>query len=110
LSLGIRRWVAAGRRRLLHEAPVVRPLEAAPEFLGAGEISRIMVFMTKIEAIEKEIQQLSEEDLSLFRKWFAEFDFALWDRQIERDSRAGKLDALINEARRDHGAGKTKKL
>ncbi len=66
--------------------------------------------MTKIEAIEKEIEQLSEEDLSLFRRWFAEFDFALWDRQIERDSRAGKLDALIDQARRDHAAGKTKKL
>lgn len=66
--------------------------------------------MSKIEAIEKQIQELSEEELSLFRQWFAEFDAALWDRQLERDADAGKLDTLAEEALRQHEQGKTTKL
>jgi hypothetical protein len=66
--------------------------------------------MSKIEAIEKQIQELSEEELSLFRKWFAEFDAQLWDRQLERDVHSGKLDSLAEEALRQHEQGKTTKL
>jgi hypothetical protein len=53
---------------------------------------------------------LSPEELSQFREWFLEFDWAVWDRQLERDVRAGKLDALADKALRDHAAGKTKPL
>jgi hypothetical protein len=66
--------------------------------------------MSKIEAIEKQIQELSEEDLALFRQWFAEFDAELWDRQLERDVKAGKLDSLAEKALQQHGQGKTTKL
>ena len=33
-----------------------------------------------------------------------------WDEQIARDSRAGKLDALIEEARQDFEAGRCRKV
>jgi len=66
--------------------------------------------MSKIEAIEKQIQELSEEDLARFRQWFAEFDAELWDRQLERDVAAGKLDALAVKALEEHSKGKTTKL
>jgi hypothetical protein len=66
--------------------------------------------MSRIEAIEKQIQELSEEELSLFRQWFSEFDAALWDRQLERDADAGRLDSLAEEALRQHEQGKTTKL
>jgi hypothetical protein len=66
--------------------------------------------MTKVEAIEREIQSLSEEELALFRQWFAEFDAATWDAQLERDVRDGKLDSLIEEALQDHKSGKTTEL
>jgi hypothetical protein len=33
-----------------------------------------------------------------------------WDKQIEEDLEAGKLDELIREARRDHREGTTKPL
>jgi len=32
------------------------------------------------------------------RDWFAERDWERWDKQIEKDSEAGKLDFLIKEA------------
>ena len=50
--------------------------------------------MSKVENLEKQIQQLSPEELAEFRRWFAEFDAHLWDRQFEADVKAGKLDAL----------------
>jgi hypothetical protein len=33
-----------------------------------------------------------------------------WDKQIEEDAKAGKLDDLMQEARRDHKQGNTKPL
>jgi hypothetical protein len=45
-----------------------------------------------------------------FREWFAQFDAAAWDRQIEADLRSGKLDALAEKAKRGHAAGRSAKL
>ncbi|MBI4617635.1 MAG: hypothetical protein HY720_28745 [Planctomycetes bacterium] len=66
--------------------------------------------MDRVEKIEADIRGLSPEELADFRAWFAEFDWAAWDRQIERDVGAGKLDALAEKALRDHSAGRTTPL
>ena len=63
--------------------------------------------MSKLEALQKRVSGLSAEELAKFRQWFVEFDAAAWDHQIERDAKAGKLDALADEALRDHAAGKS---
>jgi hypothetical protein len=56
--------------------------------------------MSKLEAIEKKVSGLSADELAEFLQWFAEFDAAAWDHQIERDVKAGKLDSLADEALR----------
>ncbi|MCI0443845.1 hypothetical protein L0244_21080 [bacterium] len=66
--------------------------------------------MTKIEIIEKQIQELTTEELEQFRQWFAEFDSELWDQQIESDAKTGKLGSLAKTALRQHSTGKTAKL
>lgn len=66
--------------------------------------------MGKIEKIEQEVQALSPEELAQFRAWFLEYDWAAWDRQIERDAQAGRLDELAAKALRDHATGKTTSL
>ena len=66
--------------------------------------------MSKVEKIEQEVQTLSPDELAQFRVWFLEYDWAAWDRQIERDVQAGRLDALAQKALRDHATGKTKPL
>ena len=66
--------------------------------------------MGKIEKLEQEVQALSPEELAQFRTWFLEYDWAAWDRQIERDAQAGRLDDLAAKAFRDHRAGKTTPL
>ncbi len=66
--------------------------------------------MSKVKDLEQQIKALSPEELAQFREWFLEFDWVLWDRRLERDVRAGKLDAMAEKALRDHAAGKTKLL
>ena len=66
--------------------------------------------MGKIEQLEQQIQALSPEELARFREWFLEFDWAAWDRQLERDVKGGKLDGLAQKALQEHAAGKTKPL
>jgi hypothetical protein len=48
--------------------------------------------MSKVESIERDIQKLSDEELSDLRQWFATFDAKAWDHQFEEDVRADKLD------------------
>ena len=66
--------------------------------------------MGKVEKIEQEVQALSPGELAQFRAWFLEYDWAAWDRQLERDVQAGKLNGLAEKALRDHAAGKTTPL
>ena len=66
--------------------------------------------MGAIEKLELLVKSLSPEELAKFRAWFAEFDAELWDRQIEADTAAGKLDRLIDESMADHRANKTRPL
>lgn len=48
--------------------------------------------MSDLEEIKQKIQNLPPDDLAKFRVWFTEFDHLLRDRQIEADSKAGKLN------------------
>lgn len=66
--------------------------------------------MTKVQAIEEQIKSLSADELAELRDWLLEHDWAEWDRQIEADSKSGKLDKLFARARADHAAGKSTKL
>ena len=66
--------------------------------------------MGKVERIEQDIQGLSPGELARFRAWFLEYDWEAWDRQLERDVQAGRLDDLADKALRDHTAGKTTPL
>jgi hypothetical protein len=66
--------------------------------------------MTKIEKLERDVRNLSTKELARFRTWFAEFDAAEWDRQIEVDAETGKLDRLADAALADHTAGRSRKL
>jgi hypothetical protein len=66
--------------------------------------------MGKLEKIENEIQGLDHAELAALRKWFREFDAEAWDREIELDAAAGKLDRLAQVALKGHRAGKSKPL
>jgi len=69
-------------------------------------VDKIMVRMSSITEIEAAVRQLSPQDLAKFREWFSGFDGQLWDRQIEADSKGGRLDQLAEEALRDVREGR----
>jgi hypothetical protein len=64
------------------------------------------IAVSTIEEIEQAVQGLSPEQLAAFRAWFAEFDAAVWDKQIEVDVGTGRLDALADEAHDDLRQGR----
>jgi len=64
----------------------------------------------KIEELEKEIRQLSPEQLKEFRAWYEKFDADEWDKQIEADVANGKLDNIAEAALGEYNAGKTRPL
>ncbi len=66
--------------------------------------------MSKLNTIEREITSLTPSELATFRRWFREFDAEAWDRQIEEDIHAGRLDRLADEALESFKAGKHKEL
>ena len=66
--------------------------------------------MTNIERIEEQIRKLSSQEFAQLRDWILEQDWSSWDKQIETDARAGKLDDLAKEALEDHKAGRTRPL
>jgi hypothetical protein len=54
--------------------------------------------MSAIRDIQRAVSELSDQDLAEFRAWFLDFDGEAWDRQLEDDAAAGRLDALADEA------------
>lgn len=62
--------------------------------------------MGSVKEIEEAVLRLSAAELAAFREWFAEFDAEAWDRQIEGDVAAGRLDSLADEAIGDLRAGR----
>ena len=66
--------------------------------------------MTSLEDIEKAVTQLPADQLAKFRAWFEEFEAARFDRRIERDAKAGRLDKLAERALADFRAGRARDL
>jgi len=46
------------------------------------------------------------EERGTFREWYAHFDAGKWDRQLESDVAAGRLEWLVAEARKDRQEGR----
>ena len=66
--------------------------------------------MTKVEAIEREVEKLTREELASFRDWFVEYDWQAWDRELEEDVAAGRLDKFAEEVLEEHRRVKTKEI
>lgn len=66
--------------------------------------------MSTVEEITAAIERLPADQVGRIRAWLAEYTERKWDEQIERDERAGRLDALIDRALEEHRAGRTRPL
>ena len=65
---------------------------------------------TVVEIIDA-VKNLDEQEKGEFLEKLTEIDFDdAWDRQIEADAKAGRLDHLWRQALEDIDAGRTKPL
>jgi hypothetical protein len=59
-----------------------------------------------VEELQAAVAQLPAEELDRFSQWFEEFLADQWDRQIEADILAGRLDAAGRRADEEFEAGR----
>jgi hypothetical protein len=66
--------------------------------------------MSKVDKIKEAIEALPKKEYVQLRQWFSEKDWQKWDKEIETDSKSGKLDFLTKEALDEKAKGKLKEL
>ena len=66
--------------------------------------------MSTVQEIETAIQKLKPQEIREIADWLQELREELWDKQIQADAKAGKLDKLMEEAKPDYLAGRCKPL
>jgi len=64
--------------------------------------------MSTVEEIKRAIEQLPKEDFQNLSDWVIHRHDNEWDRQIEADILAGRLDKFAEEALQEHREGKTR--
>ena len=57
--------------------------------------------MSSVTEIESAIRGLPEDEFWKLADWFDELRSEAWDRQMEADAAAGRLDFLFDEAARE---------
>ena len=73
--------------------------------------SAYVFLMRSVEDIEAEIEKLSPSEVKRLAEWLAEYQAGLWDEQITEDAQpGGRLRQVIDEAKSDFKAGKTRPL
>lgn len=64
----------------------------------------------RVQKLEDAVKSLGPAEYKAFSAWFLDYDQLAWEKQIEADSKSGKLDFLIDEARKERQVGKLKEL
>jgi hypothetical protein len=64
--------------------------------------------LTAVEEIESAILKLSPQELGKLAEWVLDLEEQNWDKQIERDVAAGKLDFLAKEALAELESGESR--
>ena len=63
-----------------------------------------------VEELQAAVAKLPAEELDRFSQWFGEFLADQWDRRIESDILAGRLEAAGRRADEDFEAGRCSPL
>ena len=66
--------------------------------------------MSNVQELEMAVSQLSANELLQFTEWFEEFVADQWDKKIEADILAGRLDAAGKRADDEFLAGRASSL
>jgi uncharacterized membrane protein YccC len=63
-----------------------------------------------LHELESAVSRLPADELTTFARWFEEYLADAWDRRIEDDIKAGRLDEAGRRADADLEAGRCKPL
>jgi len=63
-----------------------------------------------LQELESAVSNLPAEELAAFAQWFEVYWADAWDRQIEADARAGRLDRAGQQADADFESGQCRPL
>jgi hypothetical protein len=63
-----------------------------------------------LKELEAAVSHLPPDDLGAFARWFEEYLADAWDRRIEADAEAGRLEEAGRRADADFEAGRCKPL
>jgi len=66
--------------------------------------------MSKIDELKADIDRLPSDELAELFRWLSEKEWESWDREVEADSQAGRLDFLVREARAEKAKGTLKEM
>jgi hypothetical protein len=66
--------------------------------------------MSKIDELKADIERLPSEELTELLRWLSEKEWESWDKEIEADSQAGRLDFLVREAREEKTKGSLREI
>ena len=74
--------------------------------LAIAGCDRLGCELMSVEELQSAVAQLPAEELDRFSQWFEEFLAEQWDRRIEADILAGRMDAAGRRADADFEAGR----
>ena len=66
--------------------------------------------MSKIDELKADIERLPSDEYAELFRWLSEKEWESWDKEIEADSQAGRLDILLREARGEKAKGTLKEI
>ena len=64
--------------------------------------------MSKIDEPKADIERLPSEEFAELFRWLSEKEWENWDKEIDADSQAGRLDFLVREAHEEKAKGNLK--
>jgi hypothetical protein len=64
--------------------------------------------MCTAREIKFAIKKLKPKEIHVLADWLQEYRETLWDKQITSDTKSGRLDKLMKEAKSDFKAGRCK--
>jgi len=101
-----------GKAPLLRSALAVRLSSGLLHRFTSSGIATLLFFrydssMSTVQEIEAAIERLPREELFQITDWISSKFGDAWDRQIEEDIKAGRLDDLAQQALAEFRAGKT---
>jgi hypothetical protein len=66
--------------------------------------------MSKVEELKTQIEKLPKDEFTELVRWLSEKEWERWDKEIEADSKAGRLDFLVRESIDEKTKGTLKDL